>query len=188
MICDSCVPNLISVAWLEVCQEPHILEVHSWRMFMVPDWILGGWGHSWHQGSSWYVILELCTKFQLSSMNRSVSRTPRPRSHTWRTLRVPDWRLGGWGRPRRVGSSWETPRNVSWKFGEDLTPFGWAIRVWKNVTENVTDKGTDTAQLNFNIDRNHPIEGGSKGVFWEITIISVSFPSLTLLHWIYRYM
>ena len=23
----------------------------------------------------------------------------RPRSHTWRTLKVPDWRLGGWGHP-----------------------------------------------------------------------------------------
>ena len=28
---------------------------------------------------------------------RSVSRTSRPRSHTWRSLKVPDWILGGWG-------------------------------------------------------------------------------------------
>ena len=33
-------------------------------------------GHPWHHGSSWYVILDLCAKFHLSSMNRSVSRTP----------------------------------------------------------------------------------------------------------------
>ena len=49
---------------------------HTWRMLMIPDWILGRWGHFWHHGSSWYVILDLCAKFQLSSMNRSVSRTP----------------------------------------------------------------------------------------------------------------
>ena len=82
MIFLTCVPNLSSVAWLEVCQEPPILEVHTLRMLMVPDWILGWWGHSGHHGSSWYMILDLCTKFQLSSMNRSVSRTPRPGSHT----------------------------------------------------------------------------------------------------------
>ena len=89
-----------------MCQKPPILKVHTWRTLMVPDWILGGWGHSWHNGSSWYVIFDLCAKFQLSSMNRSVSRTPRPLSHTWRKLMVPDWILGGWGNFLHQGSSW----------------------------------------------------------------------------------
>jgi len=49
---------------------------HTWRTLKVPDWSLGWWGHSWVNGLSWYVIFDLCAKFQLSSMNRSVSRTP----------------------------------------------------------------------------------------------------------------
>ena len=46
----TCVPIFSSLAWLEVCQEPPILEVHTstWRMLNVPDWSLGGWGHLWH--------------------------------------------------------------------------------------------------------------------------------------------
>ena len=60
---------------------------HTWRTLMVPDWCLGGWGHHWQHGSSWCVILYLCAKFQISSMIRSVPRTPHPWSHTWRTLR-----------------------------------------------------------------------------------------------------
>ena len=78
----------------------------TWRMLRVPDWRLGGSGHLWHHGSSWYVILDLCAKFQLSSMNMSVSRTTHPRSHTWRTRMVPDWILGGWGHSWHHGSSW----------------------------------------------------------------------------------
>ena len=39
-----------------MCQEPHIIEVHTWRALMVPDWSLGGWGHPWHHGLSWYVF------------------------------------------------------------------------------------------------------------------------------------
>ena len=72
---------------------------HTWRMVKVPQWSLGGWGHPWHHGSSWYVILYLCAKFQLSSINRSVSRTPHPQSHTWGMFMVPNWNLGGWGHP-----------------------------------------------------------------------------------------
>ncbi len=40
----TCVPNLSSLACLEGCQEPPVLEVHTWRMFMVPYQVLGGWG------------------------------------------------------------------------------------------------------------------------------------------------
>ena len=51
------------------------------------------------------VILYLCVKFQLSTMIRSVSGTPCPLSHTWRTLKIPDWILGGWGHPWYHGLS-----------------------------------------------------------------------------------
>ncbi len=55
-----------------------------------------GWQFRYHS-SSWYVIFNFCAKFPLSSMIRSLSRNPHPRSDTWRTLKVPDWILGWWG-------------------------------------------------------------------------------------------
>ena len=85
-------------------------------MLIVPDWILGGWGHPWHHGSLLYVILDLCTKFQFSSMNRSVLRAPRPQSHTWRRLMFPDWILGGWSHPWCHGSSWYVILDLCAKF------------------------------------------------------------------------
>ena len=94
------------ISWWSLMSRTSHPRSHTWKMMMVLDWILGGWGHSWHLGSSWYVILDLCAKSQLSSMYRSVSRTLRPWSHTWRTLKVPDWILGGWGHSWYHGSSW----------------------------------------------------------------------------------
>ena len=71
----TCVPNFSFRAWLEVPQEPPHPQSHTCRTFMVPDWRLGGWGHPWHHGSLWYVVFDLCIKFQLSSMIRCASRT-----------------------------------------------------------------------------------------------------------------
>ena len=104
---------------------------------MVPDWRLGGWGHPWRHGLSWYVIFDLCAKFQLSSMIRKVSRTPILEVHTWMMLKVSEWSLEGWGHSWHVGSSWEIPRNLPWKFHQDPTSFGWVI------SYKVLDKGTD---------------------------------------------
>ena len=72
----TCVPNFSSLACLEVPQEPPRPRSHAWRMGKVPDWSLGRWSHPWRHGSSWYVIVDLCTENQLSSMFRSASRTP----------------------------------------------------------------------------------------------------------------
>jgi len=98
---------------------------HTWRILKVPDWSLGGWGHPWHHGSSWYVILEFCVKFQLSSMIWSVSRTFHPWSHTWRTLKVPDWSLGGWGHPWHHRSSWYVILELCAKF--QLSSMIWSV-------------------------------------------------------------
>ena len=100
------VTHFSSLPLLEVCQEPPIPQVHTWRTLKVPDWILGGWGHSWHHGSSLYVILDLCAKYQHYSMNRSLSRIPHPRSHTWRTFNFPDWIIGKWGHSWHHGLLW----------------------------------------------------------------------------------
>ena len=74
-------------------------------MLKVPDWSCEWWGHPWHHRSSLYVILYLHAEFQLFIMFRSVSGTPSPWSHIWRTLKVPDWSLGRWGHPWYHGSS-----------------------------------------------------------------------------------
>ena len=82
-------------------------------------------------------------------MNRSVSRAPRPQSHTLGTLKVPDWRIGEWVHPWHVVSSWETPRNFSWKFCEDLSSFGRDIAVCYPIKQNwQTDRHlTDATQI-----------------------------------------
>ena len=115
MILDLCAKFQLSSMNRSVSRTP-CPRSHTWRMLMVPDWILGWWSHPWRQILSWYVILDLYTKFQLSSMNRSVSRTPCPRSHTWRMLMVPDRTLGGWGYPWRHGSSWYMVLDLCAKF------------------------------------------------------------------------
>ena len=69
----TCVPNFSNRCMTRTPRP----RSHTWRTLMVPDWLFGGEGHSWHHGSSIYVIFYLCAEFQLSCMNRSVSRTPR---------------------------------------------------------------------------------------------------------------
>ena len=123
-----------------MCQEPPVLEVILGEHWRFPSEY---WLDTWKMGSfltSWYVILDLRAKFQLSSMNKIMSRTPCPWSHTWRMLKVPDWRLRGWGHPWHVESSGETPRNLFWKFCDDPTSLGWDIELfWLIETHRHTD-------------------------------------------------
>lgn len=69
----------------------------TWRIWVSPDWILGGWGHSWHHRSPLYMIVEFFDGFHLANNNIRASRTHCPQSHTWRVLIVPDWRSVGMG-------------------------------------------------------------------------------------------
>ena len=110
----TCVPNFRTLAWL--CQESPVLKVHAQRTLMVPDWRLGGWGHPWQHKSSWYVIIDVCAKFQLFSMIRNVSGTPVLEVHMWRMLMVPDWGLGGWGHLWCYKSSWSEVIDLCAKF------------------------------------------------------------------------
>ena len=118
-----------------------VLEVHTWRMLMVPYQVLGGWGPPWHHVSSWYVILYLCAKFQLSSMIISGSRTLSLKSILGGLGGVPDWRLGGWGHIWLHRSSWKIKIKLSWKFCKDRTSFGWDIELFGLIE---TDRQTDT--------------------------------------------
>ena len=71
---------------------------------------------------------------------------------TWRTLMVPDRRLGGQSHRWHHGSSWGTPRKIPWKFCIIIFIFGWDMRVCydgnKNITNKpTTNKQTDTSQI-----------------------------------------
>ena len=99
MLYLTCVPNFSYLAWLEVCLEPQSLNsiLGGYWWFLTED-LEDGVILDIH-GSSWYVILDLFAKIQLSSMIRSVSRTLSP----WRPY-LEDVKgfwvgLGGWGHP-----------------------------------------------------------------------------------------
>ena len=47
---------------------------------MVPVQLTRGWGQACYHGLAGYVIIELCAKFLLSRIIRSVSRTTNPQS------------------------------------------------------------------------------------------------------------
>ena len=58
-----------------------ILEVHTWRVLMAPDWRPGGWGHPWRHGSS-YVIFYLYAEFKV------LTTTP-----SWKSILGGHWRF-----------------------------------------------------------------------------------------------
>ena len=100
--CLSCMPMFTSLAWIKVCQEQPILKVllaGCWCFFIEKS-------RSWQHGSPLYVVLELCADFQLSSMNKAVSRIPYPK---FILEVVDDWVTCC------VESSWDTLRKSSWK-------------------------------------------------------------------------
>ena len=152
----TCVPNFNIITGLKVCQEPP--RHHQW---------LGGYwgfltgdmkviGDPCHHNCSLCWILDLCTKFQHSSMIRSVSRTNCP---WWGYLEDAE---GSWQETWRTGSSllsWMTlvePKDHILKVSCHYLYFwqrykGVTIRN-KNVTEDrQTDRQTkrqrDTAQF-----------------------------------------
>ena len=70
------VPNFSSLGWIEVCQKSHVLEViHGGRWRFLTEYLEdGAILDMMDRHDMWFFYL--CAKFQLSSMNRSVSRTP----------------------------------------------------------------------------------------------------------------
>ena len=147
----TCVKNFIILAWLEVCQE---LPCHH-------QWLGGHWGfltgdmedmgYPWPHNCSWNCYPDLCAKFQHSRMNRSVSRTCCPSWGYWKTLRVPDRRLGGQGHPWYHWSLWRTPKKIPWKVCVNIFIFGWVIIVCHVCDKNMTDthicRHADTTQI-----------------------------------------
>ena len=98
-----CVPIFSYLALIKFGQEQCVLE----DLFggLVCDRILRAWGHLWHHGSPLYVIQWFYVDFQLSSMNRSVTRTTCPWRPTLGASIVPDWILGKWDHSWSHGSS-----------------------------------------------------------------------------------
>ena len=100
--------KVLHIWTLRKCQLSSII-INVWGTSHPQSPYLRGWlwGHPEHHWLSWYVILYMCAKFQLSSMNKSGSRTPRPWSlYFGRMLMVPDCILAGWGHLWHYISSW----------------------------------------------------------------------------------
>ena len=91
-------------------------EGGSWRMLRVLDWRLRGhclsWGHGWY----YFTPRTIPWKFCVDIFIGRVSGMGGQEGGTWRTLRVPDRRHGGYGHPWCYGWPWWTPRIISWKF------------------------------------------------------------------------
>ena len=64
-----------SLAWSNVCQEPPILEVHTWRMLKVPSWSLRGLSHLWLHISSWRTEMKLSWKFLINITDFGLEKT-----------------------------------------------------------------------------------------------------------------
>ena len=86
----SCKLIFNSQAWIEIFQK-HWHQILTWRRLMASEWILWGWGCSWHYGSQLYIFFEICANFQPSSINKNVYRTTCSGSRTWKILMVPAW-------------------------------------------------------------------------------------------------
>ena len=114
----TCVQNFRILAWLEMCQEPPCH--HQWLggHWWFPTRDMENKDQPWPQNCSWYMIPDLSAKFQLSTMIKSVSRTPSPWWGYLEMLRVPDRKLGGkcypWHHRYPLGDMKEDILRVLW--------------------------------------------------------------------------
>ena len=140
---------LISV--LEVCQEWGVKKGGTWRTLRVPDWRLGGQGHPWCQGWSYFTPRKIPWKFHVDIIIRNVSGRGCQEGGDLEDIE------GSWPEIWRTGSSMTLwmylvdPRDHILKFCVTILIFGWNIRVCyhgnKNVTHKQTNKQTDTWQI-----------------------------------------
>ena len=84
---------------LEVCQEYGVLHGANWRTLRVPDWRLGGQGHPWCHGWSYFGPRKIPWKFRVDIFIRRVSRMGGP---SWGYLEDVE---GSWLETLRTGSS-----------------------------------------------------------------------------------
>ena len=106
--------------------------------------------------------------FQLSSMIRSVSRTPDLNVHTWRTVLVPDWSLGEWGNIWMHRSSWQCT-SIRWH----VQPLWLPLIKFKDVIVHYNYTG-----MMFCFKSHHPIniahshKGGTSNPFYSYLVFS----------------
>ena len=100
------------ISLLEVCQEWGILHgVTGWTL-RVSDRILGWPNHLWCHGLPCLTPRKIPWKFCINIFIRIVSRRGVHHEGTWRTLRVPDRRLGWQGHPWCNGWPFLTQRKI----------------------------------------------------------------------------
>ena len=80
--------SFVLISLLEVCQEGGVLYEGTWRMLRVPDWRLGGHGHPWRPGWSYFTPRKMPWNFLVNIFIGSVSR--RGQVLTILTNNIPD--------------------------------------------------------------------------------------------------
>ena len=91
--------NIMSLAQLEVCQEPSFLNGGTWRMMMVPERRLQGQVHQWCYVLPCFTPRKIPVKFHVDIFIRSLSIMVGP---SWGYLEDID---GSWQKNLRTGSS-----------------------------------------------------------------------------------
>ena len=104
------------ISLLEVCQEGGVKKGGTWRTLRVPDRRQWGYGYSWCHEWCFFSLRKIPWKFCVDIFIGSMSGRGGQKGGTWRTLKVPDRRLGGQGHPWCHGWPCLTPRIISWKF------------------------------------------------------------------------
>ena len=51
-------------------------NLETWKILMVPDRGLEGWGHPWFHRSSWYMIINICPNFNILSWKKCIKNPP----------------------------------------------------------------------------------------------------------------
>ena len=92
----------------------------TWRTLRVSDWRFGGQSHPLCHWCHYFTPQKISWKFCVHIFIRSVSRRGVLYGGTWRTLRVPEQRLGGKGHPWCHEGCCFTLRKIPWKFHVDI--------------------------------------------------------------------
>ena len=109
------------ISLLEVCQEGGVKKGGTWRTLRVPERRDEGHGCSWCHEWCFFTPRKIAWKFCVDIFIGSASGRGGQEGGTWRTLMVPDRRLGGHGWSWRHEGCFFTPRKIAWKFRVDIS-------------------------------------------------------------------
>ena len=119
--CPAAARSVLSpVRWLKSCQCPHPCPAAARTVLSLVFDVM-------NRPDMWF--LTCVPNFSSLACLEVPQEPPRPRSHTWRMLKVPDWSLGGQGHHWCHGSSSYVVRNLCTKFQVNIFIFHGVIAI-----------------------------------------------------------